>query len=102
MPDLFLTSRLVAVGWRKIRRNAMNIETLRGFFLWCTLLNGGLLIFSSLLLMFAGDFVYSLHHRWFPMPRETLNVALYIFLGFWKIIVITFNLVPWLVLRLIG
>jgi hypothetical protein len=80
----------------------MNLETLRAFFGWCTILNGGLLAFSSLLLMFGGNWVYGLHGRWFPMPREAFSQAIYSFIGTWKIIVISLNLVPWLALVLIS
>ncbi len=52
------------------------------------------------LLMFASDWVYGLHGRGFPMPREAFSRALYQFIGFWKIIVISVNLVPWLALVL--
>ncbi len=76
----------------------MNLESLRTFFLWCTLLNGGWLILMSLILMWGGGAVYRLHQRWFPMSRETFTVAVYAFLGVYKIIVIAFNLVPWLAL----
>ena len=80
----------------------MDIEMLTRFFMWCTILNMGLLMFSFLILAFAGDFVYRTHSKWFPMPRETFNVVLYSFIGMYKIIVIVFNAVPWAVLKIIG
>jgi hypothetical protein len=80
----------------------MDINTLRTFFLWCTVVNGGLLILSSLFLMLAGDLVFRLHRRWFPLPRETFNALIYGFLGFYKIMVITFNLVPYVALAIMG
>ena len=79
----------------------MTVELLTKFFMWCTILNVGLLAFSSLFLAFAGDFVYKMHTKWFPMPRETFNVAIYSFIGIYKIIVLTFNVIPWLVLLII-
>lgn len=80
----------------------MNIQTLTKFFMWCTILNLGLLIFSFLMLAFAGDFVYMMHGKWFPMPRERFNAVIYSFIGFYKIIVIVFNVVPWIALAIIG
>jgi hypothetical protein len=79
----------------------MSIEMLTKFFMWCTILNMGLLMFSFLILAFAGDFVYRIHSKWFPMPRETFNVVLYSFIGIYKIIVFVFNIVPWAVLAII-
>jgi len=75
----------------------MSIEMLTEFFMWCTILNMGLLMFSFLILAFASDFVYRIHSKWFPMPRETFNVVLYSFIGIYKIIVFVFNIVPWAV-----
>jgi hypothetical protein len=80
----------------------MDIQLLTQFFMWCTILNLGFLIFSFLFLRFAGDFVYKTHSKWFTMPRETFNVVLYSFLGMYKIVFLVFNLVPWAVLAIIG
>lgn len=80
----------------------MNAELVRSFFGWCTLLNGGLLIVSSALLMLAGDGVFRIHTRLFPMSREAFNVSIYRFLGLYKIAVISFNLVPWLALTILA
>jgi len=80
----------------------MDIQTVTKFFMWCTIINGGLLILSALLLTFAQDFVYNLHSRWFSIPRETFSIVVYSFLGGYKILFIVFNLVPYLVLELVG
>lgn len=76
----------------------MNIELLRTFFMWCTVLNGGLLLLSSLICTFAGNWVYRLHNRWYPMPRETFNVAIYAFLGGYKILFWIFCAMPYVAL----
>jgi hypothetical protein len=80
----------------------MDIQTLTSFFMWCTILNIGLLMFSFLMLALAGDFVYRIHNKWFPMLRERFNPVIYSFIGFYKIIVIVFNVVPWIALTIIG
>ncbi len=80
----------------------MNIQMLADFFMGCTLLNAGLLVLSFLVLAFAGDFVYALHSRWFPMPRPAFNALLYGLLGLYKIFIFVFNLVPWIVLSMLG
>ncbi|MDO9542140.1 MAG: hypothetical protein Q7J98_07440 [Kiritimatiellia bacterium] len=68
------------------------------FFMWCTIINYGLLILMSLILISAGDWIHRLHSKWFPMPKETFNVVIYSFLGVYKIGVIIFNLVPFVAL----
>jgi len=80
----------------------MDIETLRAFFLWCTIINGGLLVLSAVICAFAGDWVYRMHGRWFPMPREAFNVAIYSFIGLFKIFVLTLNLAPYVALLIVG
>ena len=79
----------------------MDIEMLTRFFMWCTIVNFWFLMFSFLFLVFAGDFVYKTHSKWFPMPRETFNVVLYSFLGMYKIVFLVFNVIPWAVLAII-
>ena len=80
----------------------MDIQMLTPFFMWCTILNFGFLMLSFLFLAFAGDLVYKTHSRWFPMPRETFNVALYSFLGVYKIAWLVLNVVPWVALEIVG
>ena len=80
----------------------MNISTIRAFFMWCTVINGAILIFSSVILIFGANFVYRMHSRWFVMPRETFNAVIYGFVGFYKVMFITFNLVPYLALSIMG
>ena len=80
----------------------MDIDMLTRFFMWCMILNFGFLMFSFVFLVFAGDFVYKMHSKWFPMPRETFNVVLYSFLGMYKVVFLVFNLVPWAVLAIIN
>jgi hypothetical protein len=80
----------------------MDLPTLTRFFQWCTILNGGLLIFWSLCLMAMPDFVYRLQTKFFPMSRDTWNTVMYCFLGFMKIVVIVFCVAPWVALLIIA
>ena len=79
----------------------MEISVVRAFFMWCTILNGGLLIFSAIICAFAGDWVYRAHSRWFPMSREAFNVVIYSFIGFYKVLFLLFNLVSYLALAIL-
>ena len=80
----------------------MELHTLTNIFLWLTILNGGLLLIWSAILMLAPGFVYEMHAKLFPMSREAFNIITYSFLGFYKILVICFCLFPWLALTIIG
>ncbi len=80
----------------------MEIHTLTAFFLWCTILNGGLFLLWMLSYGFAPDLVYRLQNRWFPMPREQFNQLFYVFMGLFKILYLVFNVTPLLALLLIA
>jgi len=80
----------------------MDIQTLTSFFMWCTIMNGALLVLWSIMLLFAPDLVYRTQSRWFPISRETFNVVIYCFLGAFKIVFLAFNLVPYLALLIVG
>ena len=80
----------------------MDVQMLTDVLMWCMVLNGALLIVSFLFCAFAGDWVFQMHRKWFPMPRETYNVVIYSFLGSFKILVLIFNVVPYVALRIVG
>lgn len=80
----------------------MGIQALQHFFMWCTIINFGMLLFFFTVLMLAGDLIYRLHNTWFPMSREALNIIIYSFLAIYKIIIIAFNLIPWIALSIIS
>ena len=80
----------------------MDIQTLTSFFMWCTIINGALLILWSAMFMLAPDLVYRTQRRLFPISRETFDIVIYAFLGLFKIVFLVFNLVPFLALLIIG
>jgi hypothetical protein len=80
----------------------MDIETLTRFFMGCTIINGSLLIFWSIMLILTPEMVYRTQRRWFPIPRETFDIIMYCFLGLFKIFFLVFNLVPWVALIVVG
>lgn len=80
----------------------MDIQTLTSFFMWCVIINGALLIFSTLVMMLMPNFVYRVQSRWFPVPRQTFDVVIYGFLGLFKVLFIVFNITPYVALLVIG
>jgi hypothetical protein len=82
-------------------RYIMDIQMLTSFLMWCTILNGALLIFWTLACMAAPNLVYKVQSYWFPIPRETFVVIIYSFLGLFKVMFIVFNLVPLVALWII-
>lgn len=80
----------------------MDLQAFTSFFMWCSIINGGLLLFWSVFCLFAMDWVYRTQSRVFPLPRETFDIIMYAFLGAFKLAFLIFNLVPYVALRIIG
>lgn len=80
----------------------MDIQALTSFFMWCTIINVGLLLFLGLIYLLAPNLAWRLQSRWIPISRETFDVVFYSFIGFFKVVVLVFNLVPWLALLIIA
>lgn len=80
----------------------MNMQQLQEFFGWCAVFNFALLFFWFLMMASAGGIVHRLHGRWFHMPRERFDEIHYAGMAFYKLLVIVFNVMPWLALRVMA
>jgi hypothetical protein len=80
----------------------MDIQTLTTFFMWCTIINVALFAWAVLWFILAPDFVYRMQTRMFPLPRETYNAVVYSFLGGFKLLIIVFNVAPWIALLIVA
>jgi len=80
----------------------MSIPTLTTFFMWCTIINVGILIVWTIVFASAPNFVYRTQTKWFPMPQETFNVVVYSGLAMFRVVFVVFNLVPYVVLLIVG
>ncbi len=79
----------------------MDIQTLTRFFMWCTIINGGIFFLWTVFSMFAPNFIYRTQSKWLPIPRETFNVVIFSFLGLVKVVFFFFNVVPYVALLII-
>ena len=80
----------------------MTVEIIRDVLAWCSVINLGLLLFWWLWFMLAHDFMYRFHGRWFKLSVEKFDTINYALIGFFKIGIILFNIVPYLALRIVG
>ena len=80
----------------------MDIPTMTRFFMWCTIINGALLVFWATMCIMAPNLVYRTQSKWFPIPREIFNVVIYSFVGLFKIVFLIFNVVPYVALLIVG
>ena len=80
----------------------MNIETVSSFFLWCTLLNYGVLILWTLVFCFAHDWHYRLTNRFFTVSVEQYDLVSLGGVAIYKIAIILLNLVPFIALCIVS
>ena len=67
---------------------------------WSATINLIILLLWFILFISAHDWIYRMHNKWIKMSEETFNAVHYAGLGIYKILILLFNLIPYLVLRL--
>lgn len=80
----------------------MNIGLMRDVFLWCAVINYGVLLLWALLFIAAHDWMHRLHGRWFRLPVERFDAVHYAGMAIYKIGILLFNLVPYIVLHMLS
>jgi hypothetical protein len=79
----------------------MTIEMARSFFLWCTVINYGVLLLWALLFVFARDGMLKLWGKWVRVSPEQFDILNIAGITLYKIGGFLFNLVPCIVLYII-
>ncbi|MGC6462250.1 MAG: DUF6868 family protein [Pirellulaceae bacterium] len=67
---------------------------------WCTVINFGLLLLSTIALLIAGPWAERIHGKLFKLPSEELRLIYFRYLATMKLLWLFFNLTPYLALRL--
>lgn len=78
----------------------MNINELTMFFGWCTLINMVVLSVSTIFLTVFRDFVIGTHSKLMGIEASELPMLYFKYLANYKVVVIVFNLAPYIALRL--
>lgn len=79
----------------------MDTNMLQELLMWCSIINGILLIITTLMVTFFGNTVFKLHSLLYPISRDAFNIAMYSMVGIFKIVWLVFNLVPYIALVII-
>ena len=77
----------------------MDIATMTQFFKYCSIINVSMLIISAIIWSrFPG--VYNIHNKFYSLGlgKEEHNQIIYKTLGYYKIVIIVFNVVPYFAL----
>ncbi|NIW09548.1 MAG: hypothetical protein GWN33_02850 [Gammaproteobacteria bacterium] len=80
----------------------MQIEILRDLLAWCALINILLYLWWVLTFIYAHDWMFRFHSRWFNLTQERFDSIHYAGIAFYKILIIFFNLIPYVVLRILN
>jgi hypothetical protein len=80
----------------------MNIEILSNFLFWCAVVNYSILIVWFAAFSLARERIYAIHGKWYPISSEQFNAVNYAGAAVYKILVLVFNLVPYIALRIIA
>ncbi|MEJ2093628.1 MAG: hypothetical protein P8X93_00175 [Gammaproteobacteria bacterium] len=79
----------------------MQIEILRDLLAWCALTNIVLYLWWVLTFIYAHDWMFRFHSRWFNLTQDRFDSIHYAGIAFYKILIIFFNLIPYVVLRIL-
>ncbi len=80
----------------------MNVQTLKSFFGWCTVIDYGILLLWTLVFMMAHDWHFGMTSRFFHITAEQYDLVSFGGIAFFKILIMMINLVPYIALSIIG
>ena len=80
------------------------MEKIEKILFWCAVLGLGLNCLMTGIIIFAEDFVYSVHVKMFSIdvPQGTFNFAMDCVHGFVKLSVIILFVIPWLAMKIVS
>ena len=78
----------------------MTVEALRDMLAWCTVIDYIILLIWFFFIVFAHNWLYRIHSKWYKISREKFDEIHYAGMALFKIGILLFNLAPYLALRL--
>ena len=79
----------------------MDLVRLQDFLLWSLLVNAGIYLISLVGVLSLRRFMCKIHAKLFGVNEETVNKVIYQYLAIYKLLLIVFNLVPWIAIQII-
>lgn len=80
----------------------ITVHELTVFLGWCTAINMAILMISTLMTTLTKRFSMNLHSTLFKVDQASLPKLYFEYLGYYKVLIIVFNLVPYIALRIMG
>lgn len=79
----------------------MTIDQLQSFLIWCAGINYAILIVWFSVFVFAHDWIYRMHSRWFKLSAEMFDALNYAGVAIYKIGIMLFVVVPLIALLIV-
>jgi hypothetical protein len=79
----------------------MNRDAARKMLFWCGVINYGVLLLWFLVFIFAHDWIYFLHSRWFHLSVEQFDKLHYAGISIYKIGILLLNVAPYAALHIL-
>ena len=79
----------------------MNLDQLTELFKWMSIINICILVLTSVLIMLLKNIMYKLHGKLFEIKQDNVALVSYQYLGMYKILILVFNITPYISLLLI-
>ena len=80
----------------------MSIDQLTEFFGWCSTINIGVLIVTSIAISLLRRPISKIHGRMMGMQESGLPPLYFRYLAYYKIAILVFNLVPYIALKIMA
>ncbi len=78
----------------------MTIEQLTELFKWITVVNVVIFVLSSILVMTFKGVIEKIHGKMFGIDKNNISAIVYGYLGLFKVLIIVFNIGPYVALVL--
>jgi hypothetical protein len=83
------------------RGHTMTRLPLTDFLVWCAIVNYAVLILWFIVFMWAHDWMFRLHGRWFHLTESQFDTLHYGGMAVYKIGILLLNLVPFIALHIV-
>ncbi len=80
----------------------MTIETLTTLLGWSAIINMGILLFSTIMLLLMRNMSTKLHAKWFDLEEADVSKAYFQYLAQYKIATLVFNVAPYCALKIMA
>lgn len=80
----------------------MTYDALKTFFMWNSIIHIAIMLLWLGIMKIAPDFFRKQQGFWFPVSKENFHSINYQFFGFYKLAILIFSAVPYIVLLMMG